>query len=165
MRLIENLFRHSYITLKQQSLAKISVFRGFLEKSRRFAWGRSILQWDQCGKPGEWGSQAALFSCDGRGDRIRTSDLSVPNQWFGKNVSICLFKSCSHQRFLRGFYILSHPLVYATRRVLGILVTNFPLFFLGLALNSQHRYHFSVGNNSGNRLSLLYLMCVNLVGR
>ena len=27
---------------------------------------------------------------DGRGERIRTSDLSVPNHRFGNNVSFCL---------------------------------------------------------------------------
>jgi hypothetical protein len=40
---------------------------------------------------------------NGRGERIRTSDLSVPNRWPGKNVSYCLFKSCSHHRFTKVF--------------------------------------------------------------
>ena len=33
MRLIEKLFNHSYITLKQQSLDKIAIFGGFSRKS------------------------------------------------------------------------------------------------------------------------------------
>ena len=37
----------------------------------------------------------------GRGERIRTSDLSVPNQRFGKKLSFCQFESCSHHEFAR----------------------------------------------------------------
>ena len=38
-----------------------------------------------------------MFENNGRGDRIRTSDLTLPNDRRGKSVSICLFESCSHQ--------------------------------------------------------------------
>jgi hypothetical protein len=47
-----------------------------------------------------------MLENNGRGERIRTSDLTVPNDRRGKNVSICLFESCSHQgilRFLHSF--------------------------------------------------------------
>ena len=37
----------------------------------------------------------------GRGERIRTSDLSVPNHRFGKKLSFCHFESCSHHEFIR----------------------------------------------------------------
>jgi len=37
----------------------------------------------------------------GRGERIRTSDLSVPNHRFGKKLSFCHFESCSHHEFTR----------------------------------------------------------------
>jgi hypothetical protein len=37
----------------------------------------------------------------GRGERIRTSDLSVPNHRFGRNLSFCDFESCSHHEFIR----------------------------------------------------------------
>jgi hypothetical protein len=51
-----------------------------------------------------WSGPAVISLTNvGRGERIRTSDLSVPNQSFGKNVSSCLFKSCSHHRFSRVF--------------------------------------------------------------
>src|SRR6266498_3204475 len=48
-------------------------------------------------------ASSAAVSCwiIGRGERIRTTDLTVPNRWSGKNVSLCLFKSCSHRRFSR----------------------------------------------------------------
>ena len=36
----------------------------------------------------------------GRGERIRTSDLSVPNQWFGKNVSFAFSKVAATNDFL-----------------------------------------------------------------
>jgi len=48
----------------------------------------------------------------GRGERIRTSDLTVPNDRRGKNVSICLFKSCSHQ----GIPSVLHPFDFLTIR-------------------------------------------------
>src|SRR6266545_286194 len=72
-------------------------------------------------------ASSAAVSCwiIGRGERIRTTDLTVPNRWSGKNVSLCLFKSCSHRRFSRVLH-LSHPLRPVTRRVLGILSTNWP---------------------------------------
>jgi hypothetical protein len=38
-----------------------------------------------------------MLELTGRGERIRTSDLMVPNDRRGKNVSYCLFESCSHQ--------------------------------------------------------------------
>jgi hypothetical protein len=40
---------------------------------------------------------------NGRGERIRTSDLSVPNDRRGKNVSLCLVEGCSHQGISRVF--------------------------------------------------------------
>jgi hypothetical protein len=49
---------------------------------------------------------SVLLSVTGRGERIRTSDLTVPDDMRGKYVSICLFESCSHQgirRFLHSF--------------------------------------------------------------
>ncbi len=46
---------------------------------------------------------------NGRNERIRTSDPSVPNQGFGKNVSVCLFKSCSHQRKIMVFRFVPIP--------------------------------------------------------
>ena len=36
----------------------------------------------------------------GRGERIRTSDLSVPNHRCGKKLSFCHFESCSHHEFI-----------------------------------------------------------------
>ena len=48
----------------------------------------------------------------GRGERIRTSDLTVPNDRRGKNVSICLFESCSHQ----GISTVLHPFLFFTIR-------------------------------------------------
>src|SRR5262249_24604871 len=49
---------------------------------------------------------------NGRGERIRTSDLSVPNHRFGKKLSFCHFESCSHHEFvrvLRSFpFLISH---------------------------------------------------------
>jgi hypothetical protein len=47
---------------------------------------------------------------DWSGERIRTSDLTVPNYKRGKNVSICLFESCSHQGISRRF--TSVPILY-----------------------------------------------------
>jgi hypothetical protein len=35
------------------------------------------------------------------GHRIRASELSVPNHRFGKKLSFCHFKSCSHHEFIR----------------------------------------------------------------
>jgi len=61
---------HSYITLKQQSLDKISFFGGFLRKVRFFTpWSRlGGGQWSNW-KSGEGDSP----TIDGRGERIRTS--------------------------------------------------------------------------------------------
>ena len=44
--------------------------------------------------------RALSLNVSGRSERIRTSHLTVPNDRPGKNVSICLFESCSHQRIL-----------------------------------------------------------------
>ena len=43
---------------------------------------------------------------------FETSDLTVPNYERGKNVSICLFESCSHQEISRFL----HPLPFFTIR-------------------------------------------------
>jgi len=60
------------------------------------------------------GTVAAFFfnflNNSGRGERIRTSDLTVPNDRRGKNVSICLFESCSHQGISSVFTSL--PILY-----------------------------------------------------
>ena len=48
------------------------------------------------------GSQKDLAAVNfGRGERIRTSDLSVPNHRFGKKLSFCHFESCSHHEFIK----------------------------------------------------------------
>src|SRR6185295_7896353 len=44
---------------------------------------------------------AVIIDAIGRSERIRTSDLSVPNHRFGKELSFCLFESCSHHEFVR----------------------------------------------------------------
>ena len=44
---------------------------------------------------------AVNYDSNGRGERIRTSDLSVPNHRFGKTLSFCHFTSCSHHEFVR----------------------------------------------------------------
>ena len=62
---------------------------------------------------------------NGRGERIRTSDLSVPNEELGKNLSFAFSKVAATTDFL-GFYIPPHSLQSVTRRVLEILATNFP---------------------------------------
>src|ERR1041384_52929 len=43
----------------------------------------------------------------GRGEWIRTSDLTVPNDRRGKHVSICLFESCSHQGISKVLHLVS----------------------------------------------------------
>src|SRR6185295_930637 len=84
MSLIEELFRHSYTTLKQQSLDKMSIFGGFCQKRDRLG-----LKVDYAvGYGGDQGN-------DGRSESIRTCDLPVPSQWLSKNVSNCLFKGCT----------------------------------------------------------------------
>src|SRR5207302_8809594 len=54
----------------------------------------------------------------GRCERIRTTDLTVPNQRLGKNVSFCLFESCSHQGFI-GFlhFFTSAPIRWQSNAV------------------------------------------------
>jgi hypothetical protein len=47
---------------------------------------------------------------NGRSERIRTSDLTVPNFEARKNVSFCLCESCSH----RGISSILHSLPYFT---------------------------------------------------
>src|ERR1044072_8138738 len=53
-----------------------------------------------------------MLDLTGRGERIRTSDLTVPNDRRGKNVSLCLFESCSHQ----GISSVLHPFLFFTIR-------------------------------------------------
>src|SRR5688572_1795807 len=53
-----------------------------------------------------------MLELTGRGERIRTSDLTIPNDRRGKNVSICLFESCSHQRISS----VLHPFPFLTSR-------------------------------------------------
>jgi len=50
----------------------------------------------------------------GRGEWIRTTDLTVPNRRPDKNLSFCLFKSCSHQEN-QGF-CSSFPFVASASR-------------------------------------------------
>ena len=59
--------------------------------------------------------QPQVVDMNGRGERIRTSDLSVPNLGYGKNVSFCLFKSCSHQGFTKVFAF--RPIRYSSLSV------------------------------------------------
>jgi len=48
-----------------------------------------------------------IIDAIGRGERIRTSDLSVPNHRFGKKLSFCHFESCSHHEFIRVLRFLA----------------------------------------------------------
>ena len=64
-----------------------------------------------------------MLDFTGRGERIRTSDLTVPNDRRGKNVSICLFESCSHQ----GILSVLHPFPF------------FPIRYRLSAENSVHK--------------------------
>ena len=50
-----------------------------------------------------------IIDAIGRGERIRTSDLSVPNHRFGKKLSFCHFKSCSHHVFFRVLWFFPIP--------------------------------------------------------
>ena len=56
-------------------------------------------------------SSAFVFAF-GRGEWIRTTDLTVTNDRRGKNVSICLSKVAATREF-RAFYIRSHSLPFA----------------------------------------------------
>jgi hypothetical protein len=56
---------------------------------------------------------------------IRTSDLSVPNQRFGKKLSFCHFESCSTTTLL-GFCGFSRLLSAHYTQMLKILSTNWP---------------------------------------
>src|SRR5882724_3861674 len=58
------------------------------------------------GAPKQTAADVDALKINGRGERIRTSDLTLPNRSCGKNVSSCLFESCSHQgiiEFLHSF--------------------------------------------------------------
>ena len=58
------------------------------------------------------------------GERIRTSDLTVPNYERGKNVSA--FSKVAATKEFRAFSIRSHPLPFVIGCVLRILSTNWP---------------------------------------
>jgi hypothetical protein len=62
-------------------------------RSRSLSWHKSTTQ--------ETASSVGSVHVIGRGERIRTSDLSVPNHRFGKKLSFCHFRKLQPPRVYR----------------------------------------------------------------
>src|SRR3982074_1772197 len=76
------------------------------------------------------------------GAETRTPDLGVMNYHLGKNVSYCLFKSCSHRRFSGILHFPPHPLQSLIRHMPLILSTDWPhLRGVNPSVETVHNWH------------------------
>ena len=95
-----------------------------VEESKRAAVDRAVEFQKKCPRIGHLAKTATVaggckcLKIIGGAEGDQTPGLRIAKWTTGKNVSYCLFESCSHRRKSRVFYILSHFLPSRTRSVL-----------------------------------------------
>ena len=115
--------------------------------------------------------QPYVIDLTGRGEWIRTTDLTVPNDRRGKNISLCLFESCNHQgisRVLHPFPFLNIRYRSSAENSVHKLATRHPNT-LGelkqLKLNTEgdvNRYHSTKNMSHAQRPNCAPLMSLTL---